>query len=111
MTREEIKHDAYKRMLDVENHFPDHIPRPVLEYYLMLSLIYMGSMDRFYEQHGWITLDPNSAEEGKLEYLRHGRLSQFERDVITTLNEESARRENARRPIVFAPSQGFRALA
>ncbi|MGK5089009.1 hypothetical protein WDW86_15740 [Bdellovibrionota bacterium FG-2] len=108
-TKEEIRHQAYKCMLEVENHYPDHVPRPVLTYYLMLSLIYMGSLDRFYEQHGWIEIDRGDVEEGKNEFMRHGRLTGFEIEVIEMLNNESKRRENVRQPHVLAPSENFRA--
>jgi hypothetical protein len=105
MTNYEIKQDAYRRMTDVEGHFPDHVPQPVISYYLLLTLIYLGSIDRLYERHGWIELDPTEAAEGKDLYMCHGPLTQFEDDVITMLRDETRRRENVRHPVLLsAPS-------
>lgn len=109
MTKEEVRCDVYRRMIDCENHYPDQIPRPVLSYYLLLSLIHMGSFERWYEQHGLIELDASEVDEGKDEYMRHGRLSEFEMDTIKMLSEETRKKENEKRPIVLSPAFDFRA--
>lgn len=99
MQKEEVRNRALQEMTLIENHFPDHVPRPVIAYYLLLSAIYTADLNAFFAQHGWVEIDAEDAEIGKEEYLRQGRLNQFEHEVIQLINNETRKREYRAKPI------------
>lgn len=88
MNRDEVRRRAYERMSDVEEKFADRdLPRSVLNYYLLVKLIWLGDLDAFIHEHGEYAIRPNSAAEGK-RLLGLGVLSPFERETCDLLSGE-----------------------
>lgn len=102
MQKDEVRNRAFQGMTFIEDHFPDHVPRPVIAYYLLLSSIYTANLNTFFSQHGWIEIDEEEAKIGKDEYLRQGTLTEFEKEVIQLINNETKKREYQNKTISLA---------
>ena len=62
------------------------VPRDVMEFYLLCSLIACGSFKLFNQRFNGIPIDKDFASVGKSEWLGAGELNQFEVEAATLWN-------------------------
>ena len=78
----------YERyMVRIEEMFDGvDVPREIMEFYLLCSLISCGSFKLFHQRYNGIPIDVGIASVGKLEWLGAGELNQFEVEAATLWN-------------------------
>ena len=112
MNEQAIRIEYTKKALEIESHWMEQdVPRSIRELYLMVELIQLRCIEKYFMQFGWQIIDSELACVGK-NIMRWGHeLSDFEIDSIQLLNMEITRREHERKhPTLALPASSIRTI-